>query len=97
MDRCSHFVKAIDVRMKEIKLARTAEEPSEVSLIDPRDRKKDKRLMDNRNKRKIEKERLKEPREKARIISKRKPKDESPELQEVEDKFFEIVKKVTIK
>jgi len=63
-------------------------------LMDLRDRKKDKRLTNNRNKRKIEKEKLKEPREK-RIISKRKPKDEFPELQEVEDKFFEIVKKVS--
>jgi len=81
--------------MKEIKLARSAiEEPSELALVDLRDRKKDKRLTNDRNKRKIEKERLKEPREK-RIISKRKPKDEFPELQEVEDKFFEIVKKVS--
>jgi len=80
--------------MKEIKLAKSAiEEPSELALMDLKDRKKDKRLND-RNKRKIEKERLKELREK-RIISKKKPKDEFPELQEVEDKFFEIVKKVS--
>lgn len=83
--------------MKEIKLARTAmEEMSELALVDPREKKKDKRLINDRNKRK-EKEKLKEPRERTRIISKRKPKDEFPELQEVEDKFFEIVKKVISK
>ncbi|XP_018312300.1 dynein intermediate chain 3, ciliary [Mycetomoellerius zeteki] len=93
LERCSRFVKAIDTRMKEIKLARTAmEEMSELALVDPREKKKDKRLINDRNKRK-EKEKLKEPRERTRIISKRKPKDEFPELQEVEDKFFEIVKK----
>ncbi|XP_018363614.1 PREDICTED: dynein intermediate chain 2, axonemal-like [Trachymyrmex cornetzi] len=94
LERCSRFVKAIDTRMKEIKLARTAiEETSELALMDPREKKKDKRLINDRNKRKVEKEKLKEPRERTRIISKRKPKDEFPELQEVEDKFLEIVKK----
>ncbi|XP_012542802.2 dynein intermediate chain 3, ciliary [Monomorium pharaonis] len=94
LDRCSRFAKAIDTKMKEIKLTRTAEEPpSEVSLADLRDKKKDKRLMNDRNKRKIDKERLKETREKSKIISKKKLKEESPELQEVEDKFFEIVKR----
>ncbi|XP_018406785.1 PREDICTED: dynein intermediate chain 2, axonemal-like [Cyphomyrmex costatus] len=94
LERCSRFVKAIDTRMKEIKLARTTvEETPELALVDPRERKKDKRLINDRNKRKIEKEKLKEPRERIRIMSKRKPKDEFPELQEVEDQFFEIVKK----
>lgn len=83
--------------MKEIKLARTAvEETSELALVDPKDKKKDKRLVGDRNKRRIEKEKLKESREKTRI-SRRKPKDEFLELQEVEDKFFEIVRKVTSK
>lgn len=90
-------MKAIDTRMKEIKLARTAiEEPSELALMDSRNRRKDKRLTNDRNKRKIEKEKLKEQREKGRLISKRKPKEEFSELQEVEDRFFEIVKKVII-
>ncbi|XP_018351598.1 PREDICTED: dynein intermediate chain 3, ciliary-like [Trachymyrmex septentrionalis] len=93
LERCNRFVKAIETRMKEIKLARPAiEEPSEIVLIDLKEKKKDKRLTDDRNKRKVEKEKLKEPRDK-RIISKKKLKDEFPELQEVEDKFFEIVKK----
>ncbi|XP_071582677.1 dynein axonemal intermediate chain 2-like [Temnothorax nylanderi] len=94
LERCSRFVKAIDTRMKEIKLAKTAvEETSEVALVEPKDRKKDRRLMNDRNRRKLEKERLKDLRERGRVISKRKLKDEFPELQEVEDKFFEIVKK----
>ncbi|XP_011698551.1 PREDICTED: uncharacterized protein LOC105456303 [Wasmannia auropunctata] len=95
LERCSRFVKTIDARMKEIKLAKTAvEEPlQELALVEPKNKKKNKRLTDDQNKRKIEKEKVKEPREKARIISKRKPKDEFPELQEVEDKFLEIVKK----
>jgi len=82
--------------MKEIKLARTIiEETSE--LMNSRERKKNKRLISDRNKQKVEKEKLKEPREKTRIIFKRKLKDEFPELQEVEDKFFEIVKTVILK
>ncbi|XP_029665154.1 dynein intermediate chain 3, ciliary-like [Formica exsecta] len=93
LERCSHFVKAIDTRLKEIKLARTAiEEASESMLVDLKDRKKDKRPINDRDKRKTQ-EKLKDPREKSRIMSKRKLKDEFPELQEVEDKFFEIVKK----
>lgn len=87
-------MKTIDTRLKEIKLARTAiEEASEAMLVDLKDKKKDKRLND-RDKRRTQ-EKLKDPREK-RIISKRKPKDEFPELQEDEDRFFEIVKKVII-
>lgn len=83
--------------MKEIKLVKTViEETPELALVDPKDRKKDKRLMNDRNKRKIEKEKLKDLREK-RTISKKKPKEEFPELHEVEDKFFEIVKRVTSK
>ncbi|KAG5329902.1 DNAI2 protein, partial [Acromyrmex charruanus] len=90
LERCTRFVKAIDTRMKEIKLARTViEEPEPV--MDPKERKKNKRLND-RNKHKVEKEKLKE-RDKTKLVSKKKPKDEFPELQEVEDKFFEIVKK----
>jgi len=81
--------------MKEIKLARTIEETSE--LMNSRERKKNKRLISDRNKQKVEKEKLKEPRERTRIIFKRKLKDEFPELQEVEDKFFEIVKTVILK
>lgn len=87
-------MKAIDTRLKEIKLARPAiEEASETMLVDLKDRKKDKRPINDRDKRKTQ-EKLKDPREKSRIMSKRKLKDEFPELQEVEDKFFEIVKKV---
>lgn len=69
------------------------EEASEVMLVDLKDKKKDKRLND-RDKRKTQ-EKLKDLREK-RIITKRKPKDEFPEFQEDEDRFFEIVKKVII-
>ncbi|XP_011642622.1 uncharacterized protein LOC105430657 [Pogonomyrmex barbatus] len=86
-EKCSRYVKAIDTRIKEIKLARTIiEEPLELTLVDTR--KKDKRLIND--KRKIEKE--KKERERSRI-SKKKVKDEFPELQEIEEKFFEIVKK----
>lgn len=85
-------MKAIDTRLKEIKLARVAiEEASDAMLMDLKNRKKDKRPND-RNKRKPQEK--KNAREKSRIISKKKLKDEFPELQEVEDKFFEIVKKV---
>lgn len=85
-------MKAIETRLKEIKLARTAIEEAE-AMVDLKDKKKDKRLND-RDKRKTQ-EKLKDPREK-RIISKKKLKDEFPELQEDEDRFFEIVKKVII-
>jgi len=83
-------VKAIETRLKEIKLARTAIEEAE-AMVDLKDKKKDKRLSDKRK----TQEKLKDPREK-KIISKKKPKDEFPELQEDEDRFFEIVKKVII-
>lgn len=86
--------------MKEIKLVKTAlEEAPELALVDPRNKKKDKnkRLTNDRDRRKIEKEKAKELRKRSRLISKRKPKDEFPELQEVEDKFFEIVKRVISK
>lgn len=93
-------MKAIDTRTKEIKLARerraALEETSELVLADSKDKKKDKRLTNDRNKRRNEKEKLKEPREK-RKISKKKPKDETSEFQEVEDKFFEIVQRVITK
>lgn len=83
-------MKAIDTRLKEIKLARVAiEEAADAMLMDLKDKKKDKRPND-RNKRKMQKN----ARDKSKIISKKKLKDEFPELQEVEDKFFEIVKKV---
>lgn len=83
-------MKAIDARLKEIKLARTTIEEVE-AMVDLKDKKKDKRLND-RDKRRTQ-EKLKD-REKR--ISKKKPKDEFPELQEDEDRFFEIVKKVII-
>lgn len=83
--------------MKEIKLAKTTlEAMSEVTLGDPKDRKKDKRLTNDRDKRKIEKEKLKNHGVR-KVVSKRKFKDESPELQEVENKFFDIVKMVILK
>ncbi|EGI61970.1 Dynein intermediate chain 2, axonemal [Acromyrmex echinatior] len=90
LERCTRFVKAIETRMKEIKLARTIIEEPEL-VMDAKERKKNKRLNE-RNKHKVEKEKIKE-RDKTKITSKKKPKDEFPELQEVEDKFFEIVKK----
>lgn len=87
-------MKAIDTRLKEIKLTKAVmEETSEVMLVDLKKKNKSRPTID-RNKRKMQ-EKFKEPREK-RFISKRKLKDEFPELQEVEDKFFEIVKKVII-
>lgn len=86
-------MKAIDTRIKEIKLAKTLEETSEITPVDLKDRKKDKKLINNRNKRKIEKFKDFPQREK----TKRKLKDEFLELQKVENKFFEIVKLVISK
>ncbi|KAL0114593.1 hypothetical protein PUN28_011709 [Cardiocondyla obscurior] len=91
IERCSRFVKTIDTRMKEMKLVKSvAEETPDLALAD---KKKDKRLINDRNKRKIEKEKTKELRDKPRIIARKKLKDEFPEFYEVENKFFEIVKK----
>ncbi|XP_067208123.1 dynein axonemal intermediate chain 2-like isoform X2 [Linepithema humile] len=92
LEECSRFVKAIDSRMKEIKLARTAvEQMPEITLTDAKDKKKDKRaIVINRNKQKMQQ---KPKDQKLSRVSRRKLKDESPELQEAEDKFFDIVKK----
>lgn len=89
-------MKAIDARMKEIKLAKTAiEQISEIVLVDTKEKKRDKRAIAiDRDKIKMQ-QKLKD--QKVSKVSKRKLKDESPELQEIEDKFFDIVKKVRLK
>ncbi|XP_019886892.2 dynein intermediate chain 2, axonemal [Ooceraea biroi] len=87
LERCSRFVKAIDTRLKEIKLARTAmEQVSDLTLEELRNKRKEKRKTHDKLK---EKDR----RERTRISSKKKTKDEFPELHEIEERFFEIVKK----
>lgn len=79
-------MKAIDTRIKEMKLAKAAIEESEITEIaDLKDRRKD---------RKDKLKELKPLREKTKILSKKKVKDEISEFQEVENKFFEIVKMV---
>lgn len=84
-------MKAIDTRMKEIKLTKTTEEQiADAVMVDLKDKKK--RAID-RNKHKIQ-QKVKEP--KVSRISRRKVKDEFPEFQEVEDKFFDIVKRVRL-
>lgn len=86
-------MKAIDARLKEIKLAKTAVEPISEITLEPKDKKKNKRAITiDRNKQKM----LQKPKDqKVSRISKRKVKDEFPELQEVEDRFFDIVRKVS--
>lgn len=94
-------MKAVDARLKEIKLTRTyvVEEIPEPVLEYPSDRKKNKSTKQadrDKRKRRETQERLKEYRAKNRIVhkNKRRLRDESPELQKAEETFFEIVEKV---
>lgn len=97
LERCSRFEKAINTRMKEIKLVKTTLEETSEIIVDTKDRKKEKRFTNDRNKRKIENLKILASRDRTKVVSKRKLKDEFPELQTVESKFFDIVKMVMSK
>lgn len=98
MERCSRFVKAIDTRLKEIKLARTAvEQVSEFPLEEMKDKKKRNTTVDREKRRPHDKLKEKDCREKTRLLSKKRAKEEFPELHETEERFFEIVRKVISK
>lgn len=102
LERCSRFVKAIDARLKEIKLTRTyvTEDESKTALEVPRGRKKNKSMTKNheRGKQKAQEtqDKLKNHHKKSRLVKKdkRRPKDELNDLWIVEERFFEIVEMV---
>lgn len=74
-----------------MKLAKIAvKEVSEVTW----DEKKKRSTIEREKRKMVEKLKEKERREKSRLLSKKKLKDEFPELYEIEERFFEIVKKV---
>jgi len=85
LDRCSRFVKAIDTRLKEIKLMKAEVEAMKPDVIDI-----EKTL---RVKKKDISDKLK-PEKKVKPEKRKKLKDEFLELREVEKQFFEIVRKV---
>lgn len=91
LERCSRFVKAVDTRLKEIKLAKPPPEPvAEISALEIRKRRPS--LRERR--RSLVKER------RERVIKekpKKKIRDEFPELIEIEDNFFELVRMVMSK
>lgn len=97
LESCSRFAKAIDTRLKEIKLTRThvTEDESKTVLEVPRSRKKDKTKDQNRSKQKVQ-DKARNYRKKNRITRKdeRWLKDEFDDLRIVEEKFFETVAKV---
>ncbi|XP_032670436.1 dynein intermediate chain 2, axonemal-like [Odontomachus brunneus] len=97
LEGCSRFVKAIDTRLKEIKLTRTyvTEDESKSVLEVPRGKRKNKLMTksQNRDKQKTQEDKLKNYRKKNRIIKKKRPKDEFDDLRIVEERFFEIVEK----
>lgn len=96
LERCSRFVKATDARLKEIKLTKAYIMEEVLSLENQRNRKK-RRPSKIDQTRQEPSEKLKEHRGKSRNMHKKKLKDEFPELQKVEERFFEIFEKVISK
>ncbi|XP_020281001.1 dynein intermediate chain 3, ciliary-like isoform X1 [Pseudomyrmex gracilis] len=83
----SRFVKTVDTRLKEIKLQKSEIEASESILVDAKDKKKNKHIViEHEQKRKMH-----EKREKSRVASKRRVKNDDAELHDAEERFFEIV------
>lgn len=102
LERCSRFVKAIDTRLKEIKVTRmyaTEDEPKSVPEVQ-RGKKKNKSIMKNQTRNKKIQEMQNKlnsyDKKSSRIMKqqKKKFKNEFNDLRTVEEKFFETVEKV---
>ncbi|XP_014473596.1 PREDICTED: dynein intermediate chain 2, axonemal-like [Dinoponera quadriceps] len=105
LERCSRFVKAIDTRLKEIKLMRmyATENESKTTWEISRGKKKDRSITKDYDRGKLKihdmQDKLKNHRKKNRIVkkNKRRLKNEFDDLRVVEEKFFEIVEKEKLK